>query len=212
MSPTASIPEPPESPESPESPTVSRCGWPGEDELYCAYHDEEWGRPNTEDPALYEKICLEGFQAGLSWITILRKREAFREGFAGFDPELVARFGESEVQALLGNPGIVRHQGKIRSTINNAQRALEIAEEFGSLSKYLWGWAPPVAADERPKSDLPASTPESTALSKDLRKRGWTFVGPTTVYAFMQAVGMVNDHLADCDWYGVCAALPAPNR
>jgi DNA-3-methyladenine glycosylase I len=184
------------------SPDSKRCPWCGEDPLYVAYHDNEWGFPVADDRRLFEKICLEGFQSGLSWITILRKREAFREAFRGFDFERVARMGERDVTKLLGNPGIVRHRGKIESTINNAKRARELASEHGSLAAYFWGYEP--AKKSRPKrltmdvlSAMPTS-PESVALAKDLKKRGWTFVGPTTVYAFMQAVGLVNDHLHDC--------------
>lgn len=183
---------------------LDRCWWGTEPELYRSYHDEEWGRAVTTDSRLFEKLCLEGFQAGLSWLTILRKREAFREGFAGFEPEVVARFGDTEVAKLLGEPGIVRHEGKIRSTINNAGRALELAEEKGSLATYFWSWAEP---NGPPPGEIPATTPTSTALSKDLKGRGWTFVGPTTVYAFMQAMGLVNDHLAGCHVRGECEAL-----
>jgi len=174
---------------------VPRCWWGSEPEIYRSYHDDEWGRAVTEDSRLFEKICLEGFQAGLSWLTILRKREDFRAGFAGFDPAEVAGFGEADVERLLGDPGIVRHQGKIRSTINNAGRALEIIEEQGSLAAYFWSWAGLEAA---PPLEIQAVTEVSTALSKDLKARGWSFVGPTTVYAFMQAMGLVNDHLDGC--------------
>jgi DNA-3-methyladenine glycosylase I len=182
---------------------VKRCWWPGEDELYLRYHDEEWGRPVTEDPRLFEKICLEGFQSGLSWITILRKRDNFRKAFRNFDPAAVARFGARDVQRLLKDAGIVRHRGKIESTINNARRAIELREEFGSLSDYFWAWQPgrtsrPTRLTREALMQM-ATTPESVALSKDLRKRGWTFVGPTTIYAFMQAMGLVNDHVEDCD-------------
>ncbi len=182
---------------------VTRCWWCGDDEDYRSYHDQEWGRPVSDDRRLFEKVCLEGFQAGLSWLTILRKREAFRRAFADFDHERVARFDRRRVERLLGNAGIVRHRGKIEATINNARRARELAREFGSLSAYFWQYVPP--ARERPRrmtfralSKL-ASTPTSSALSKDLKGRGWSFVGPTTCYAFMQAVGLVNDHLEGCD-------------
>lgn len=181
---------------------VHRCWWCGEDELYVRYHDEEWGRPVTDDTRLFEKICLEGFQAGLSWITILRKRENFRKGFDGFTIGKVARYTDKDVSRLLKDAGIVRHRGKIESTINNANRALELQKEFGSLSAYFWSWAPDAA--ERPKKFDAASlkamakSATSIAISKDLKKRGWSFVGPTTVYAFMQAMGMVNDHAEDC--------------
>ncbi len=180
---------------------VSRCWWGVEPEIYRDYHDEEWGRPSTDDRRLFEKICLEGFQAGLSWLTILRKRESFRVAFSGFDPALVARFDDSDVTRLLGDAEIVRHEGKIRSTINNAERALEVVEELGSLSAYFWSWA----GDEQPApEEIPAATDTSAALSKDLKRRGWSFVGPTTVYAFMQAVGLVNDHLEGCHVREVC--------
>src|SRR5438128_11230649 len=181
---------------------VTRCWWPGEDALYLGYHDEEWGVPVTDDCRLFEKICLEGFQAGLSWLTILRKRENFRRAFADFVPEAVADFGRVEVRRLLRDEGIVRHRGKIESTINNAKRALELRREFGSLAGYFWRWEPTAAA--RPprltKDALMqlARPQESVALSKDLKTRGWTFVGPTTVYAFMQAMGLVNDHIEGC--------------
>ena len=181
---------------------MKRCWWPGEDELYIRYHDDEWGRPVTEDRRLFEKICLEGFQSGLSWITILRKRDNFRKAFKNFDPAAVARFGARDVQRLLKDAGIVRHRGKIESTINNAKRALELIDEQGSLAAYFWSWEPPPAS--RPKKlshetlKTMSMTAQSTALSKDLKKRGWTFVGPTTCYAFMQAMGLVNDHIDDC--------------
>jgi DNA-3-methyladenine glycosylase I len=180
----------------------TRCGWPGDLPDYIAYHDDEWGRPVHDDIRLFEKICLEGFQSGLSWLTILRKRENFREAFAGFDPDLVADFDDSDVQRLLQNAGIIRHRGKIEATINNANRALEVIDEFGSLDTYLWEWEPaerePDVKD--PSSSFVASTATSTALSKDLKKRGWKFVGPTTVYAFMQAMGLVDDHAESCEW------------
>jgi len=181
---------------------MKRCAWPGEDPLYLEYHDNEWGRPVTDDRRLFEKICLEGFQSGLSWITILRKRENFRKAFAGFDPAKVSRFTARDVQRLLKDAGIIRHRGKIESTINNARRALELADEKGSLAAYFWSWEPDAKA--RPKRltrDLlktMATSPASIAMSKDLKKRGWSFVGPTTSYAFMQAMGLVNDHLHDC--------------
>ena len=174
---------------------VPRCWWGAEPEIYRDYHDDEWGRAVTDDNRLFEKICLEGFQAGLSWLTILRKRESFRAGFAGFDPATVAGFGEEDVERLLADAGIVRHQGKIRSTINNAGRALELIEEHGSLAAYFWSWAEP-----KPPApvEILSTTDVSTAMSKDLKRRGWSFVGPTTVYAFMQAMGLVNDHLEGC--------------
>ena len=176
---------------------VTRCWWPGDHPDYVAYHDHEWGRPVVDDHRLFEKICLEGFQAGLSWLTILRKRERFREVFAGFDPVKVARFDEADVEHLLGDAGIIRHRGKVESTIRNASRCLEVADEIGSLAAYVWSWEPEAAVREADGS-IPATTPTSTALSRDLKRRGWSFVGPTTVYAFMQAMGMVNDHLPGC--------------
>jgi DNA-3-methyladenine glycosylase I len=170
------------------------------------YHDEEWGKPVTDDHRLFEKICLEGFQAGLSWLTILRKRENFRRAFDRFDIDRVAAYSASDVRRLLADEGIVRHRGKIESTINNARRAIELRKEFQSLSNYFWHWEPDAASRPRriTKEVLRgmATTPESTALSKDLRKRGWTFVGPTTIYAFMQAMGLVNDHVFECDFSG----------
>lgn len=179
-----------------------RCWWPGTDPLYVRYHDEEWGRPLRDDHRLFEKICLEGFQSGLSWLTILRKRDNFRKAFRDFDPAAVARFGARDIARLLGDAGIIRHRGKIESTINNARRALDVIDEFGTLADYFWRFQP--ALGERPKRvtwdalRAMTTTPTSIALSKDLRKRGWTFVGPTTAYAFMQAVGLVNDHLDGC--------------
>ncbi len=178
-----------------------------------AYHDKEWGFPVADDRRLFEKVCLEGFQAGLSWITILRKREAFRRAFAHFDVERVARFSAKDVERLLGDAGIVRHRGKIESTINNAQRAQELAREFGSLAAYFWRWEPDPASRPRKLTrailaTMPTS-PESVALSKDLKKRGWSFVGPTTIYAFMQAMGLVNDHLHNCDAQGEVARARA---
>jgi len=181
---------------------LDRCFWHGNLEDYLRYHDEEWGRPVDDDIRLFEKICLEGFQSGLSWLTILRKRENFRAAFAGFDFGKVARFDDSDIERCLGDAGIVRHRGKIVSTINNAGRAIELKAEFGSLARYFWSFEPEAA--ERPArldyATLSANptTPTSIRLSKDLKKRGWSFVGPTTVYAFMQAMGLVNDHLEGC--------------
>jgi DNA-3-methyladenine glycosylase I len=181
---------------------MKRCWWPGEDPLYVRYHDEEWGRPVADDRRLFEKICLEGFQAGLSWITILRKRQHFRDAFAGFDPAAVARFTSRDINRLLKNTGIVRHRGKIESAISNARRALALVEERGSLAAYFWSWEPDPgdrpARVSRAALMRMSTTPASMALSKDLKMRGWTFVGPTTVYAFMQAMGLVNDHIHDC--------------
>lgn len=184
-----------------EDGTVS-CWWPGADEGYRHYHDHEWGRPVADDIRLFEKLCLEGFQAGLSWLTILRKRENFRAAFAGFDPAVVATFGPADVERLLGDAGIIRHRGKIEATISNASRALELVEEAGSIAAFLWSFEPSVA-DRPERCDhatlmTMARTPASEAMSKALRKRGWRFVGPTTMYALMQAMGMVNDHVEGC--------------
>jgi len=179
-----------------------RCWWGTSAPDYAAYHDEEWGFAVHDDVRLFEKICLEGFQAGLSWLTILRKRENFRKAFAGFDYHRVARFNQRNVDRLLEDAGIVRHRGKIESTINNAKRAIELEDEFGSLSSFFWERVPPKS--ERPRTMTKGSlmklakTPTSTALSKELKRRGWSFVGPTTAYAFMQAMGLVNDHLEGC--------------
>ncbi len=180
-----------------------RCWWCGEDdELYRNYHDTEWGFPVTDDIRLFEKICLEGFQAGLSWITILRKRENFRAAFAGFDFHKVAHFTEEDVERLVQDAGIIRHRGKIEATINNAKRAIELQKEFGSLAAYFWHFEP--TADQRPDQlnyetlSQIGQTDLSKQMSKDLKKRGWKFVGPTTCYAFMQAMGLVNDHLDGC--------------
>ena len=172
---------------------VARCSWCGDDPLYVAYHDREWGFPVREDRRLFEKVCLEGFQSGLSWLTILRKRARFREVFADFDCERVARFGKRDVERLLKDPGIVRHRGKIESTLNNARRALELAQESGSLAAYFARYRL-----DRPFRGWIAQSDESRALSKDLKQRGWTYVGPTTMYAFLQAVGLVNDHAEGC--------------
>lgn len=181
---------------------ASRCHWCAATPAYQHYHDNEWGFPVIDDRRLFEKLCLEGFQAGLSWLTILNKREAFRRGFAGFDAERVARFGPKDVERLLADAGIVRHRGKIESAIGNAQRALALREEFGSLAAYAWRFEPdPASRPARLTHEaLRAMTTssESVAMSRDLKKRGWSFVGPTTVYAFMQAMGLVNDHLDGC--------------
>jgi DNA-3-methyladenine glycosylase I len=180
-----------------------RCDWPTDDPLYLDYHDAEWGRPTTDPMRLFEKICLEGFQSGLSWITILRKRENFRTAFAGFDLERVARFDASDIERLLNDAGIIRHRGKIEATINNAQRAIELVEAEGSLVDWIWGWA--VDAPERTDDGgIPATTDRSTALSKDLKRRGWRFVGPTTAYAFMQSEGLTNDHDSVCFAHQEC--------
>jgi DNA-3-methyladenine glycosylase I len=182
---------------------VARCWWGAGDPLYRAYHDTEWGRPVAEDRRLFEKLSLEGFQAGLSWLTILRKRARFREVFAGFDPAAVAGFGDREVERLLADAGIVRNRAKIEATVNNARRYADLAAEFGSLAAYVWRFEPepgarPPVLDHATLLQL-GQTPESKALSRDLRRRGWAFVGPTTTYAFMEAMGLVNDHLEGCD-------------
>ena len=181
---------------------LQRCFWADGSEIYNAYHDHEWGRPVTDQIRLFEKISLEGFQAGLSWITILRKRENFRAAFDGFDFHKVATYGDADVASLLADAGIVRHRGKVEAVIHNASRAIELQREFGSLATYFWQFE--VDTRGRPKK-LTAhvlrtftTAPESIALSKDLKKRGWKFVGPTTMYAFMQAMGLVNDHTHDC--------------
>ena len=190
---------------------VVRCTWAAAGgELYGRYHDEEWGVPVADDRRLFEKICLEGFQSGLSWLTILRKRDAFSLAFAGFDFDAVAEFGAADVRRLLKDAGIVRHRGKIESTINNARRAVELRDEFGSLAAYFWRFEP--KPTERPRTvtwralSKLSQTPASVAMSRDLKNRGWSFVGPTTLYAFMQAMGMVNDHLEGCAVRQQCEA------
>ena len=178
-----------------------RCWWHDNKPDYEIYHDTEWGLPQDDDERLFEKICLEGFQSGLSWLTILRKRENFRAGFANFDFRKVAKFGDADIERLVQDAGIIRHRGKIVSTINNANRAVEMIETEGSLGKWFWSWEAEANAD-RPKklvqSSIPGKTETSTKMSKELKKRGWSFVGPTTCYAFMQAMGIVNDHLEGC--------------
>ena len=192
---------------------VVRCFWGASAPEYAAYHDTEWGFPVADDRRLFEKLCLEGFQSGLSWLTILRKREGFRQAFAGFDFERVARFGDKDVERLLDDASIVRHRGKIEATISNAQRAVELVDETGSLAAYVWRFEPEAAS--RPKQLTwealmeMSQTPESQVLAKDLKKRGWRFVGPTTVYAFMQAMGLVNDHLDGCDAHAEVAEARA---
>jgi len=177
---------------------ITRCFWGGPQPDYVLYHDEEWGNPVNSDTRLFEKICLEGFQSGLSWYTILSKRENFRKAFHGFDIKKVAAMGEVDIERLVLDAGIIRHRGKIKSTINNANRALELIEEQGSLAKYFWSYEP---KNVKSMTDVPATTDVSTAISKDLKKRGWSFVGPTTAYAFMQAMGLVNDHIVGCHAY-----------
>lgn len=170
-----------------------RCWWCGDDPEYVRYHDEEWGRPVVDDRLLFEKLCLEGFQAGLSWLTILRKRDNFRAAFRDFEPAVVARFNAASVERLLQDAGIVRHRGKIESTIHNARRHAELVAEAGSLAAHVWSFEPP-----RDFTGVAAVTPASTALAKDLKRRGFRFVGPTTVHAFLQAMGLVNEHLPGC--------------
>ena len=174
-----------------------RC-WPMTDQLYIDYHDSEWGRPVTDERGLLERLCLEGFQSGLSWLTILRKRENFRTAFADFEPERVARFGERDVERLLGDAGIVRHRGKIEAAIANARGTLALRDEGTPLNELVWSHRPDQHRPPRGNGDWQAKTPESVALSKTLKRAGFRFVGPTTVYAAMQACGIVNDHLADC--------------
>ncbi len=176
-----------------------RCGWCGTDPDYLNYHDTEWGRRVTDETAIFEKLCLEGFQSGLSWITILRKRESFRRAFKGFDPTVVARFGERDRKRLLADASIVRHRGKIEATINNARVTLSLHDQQESLTDLIWSFAP-VRKPRVPRklADLQSSTPESIALSKELRRRGFKFVGPTTMHAAMQSLGLVNDHLSRC--------------
>jgi DNA-3-methyladenine glycosylase I len=179
---------------------VVRCWWCGTSDDYVRYHDIEWGHPVTDEVRLFEKLSLEGFQAGLSWLTILRKRENFRRAFAGFDPERVARFRAPDVRRLLADVGIVRHRGKIEAVIGNARRLLDLRAREGSLASFVWGFAPGASARPRQvtKGTIPSETPESRALSAALKQRGWRFVGPTTVYAFFQAMGLVNDHVEGC--------------
>jgi len=172
---------------------IVRCFWAGSDPLYLSYHDREWGFPVADDQRLFEKICLEGFQSGLSWLTILRKRENFHKAFKDFDFHTVSGFRARNVERLLKDAGIVRHRGKIEATINNAGRAIDVADEFGSLAAFFWSYEPPESAGE-----LPSESAESRAMAKELKRRGFRFVGPTTAYAFMQAMGIVNDHLPGC--------------
>ncbi|MBY6201942.1 DNA-3-methyladenine glycosylase I [Maritalea mobilis] len=192
---------------------TERCGWCGTDPLYVAYHDTEWGVPERDSRALWEKLILDGFQAGLSWITILRKREAFREAFEGFDPEVIAGWGEPEVARLLGNPGIIRHRGKIEATIGNA-RAFLAMEAQGGFADAMWAYVgqSPIQNHWRTLAEVPAYTPLSERMSKDLKKAGFRFCGPTIVYAWMQATGMVNDHLVGCPRHPQVAALAMPQK
>jgi DNA-3-methyladenine glycosylase I len=186
-----------------------RCEWAADgDPLMLAYHDEEWGVPSHDDRHLYEMITLEGAQAGLSWVTILRKRDGYRRAFAGFDPVAVARFDGRRIERLLADPAIVRNRLKVESTVNNAARVLEVQEEFGSLAAYVWQFVDGtlLVGNWRAMADLPAQTPESKAMSKDLKRRGFRFVGPTVCYAFMQATGIVNDHTTSCFRFAELAA------
>ena len=185
---------------------VPRCWWGDSAPEYREYHDREWGFPVADDVRLFEKLSLEGFQAGLSWLTILRKREAFRRAFAGFDFNAVARFGPRDVTRLLGDASIVRHRGKIEAVINNARRAVEVVDESGSLAAFVWRFEPSPRVGALGREAIEAHTDESRALARELKRRGWRFVGPTTVYAFMQAMGLVNDHLEGC------AAWPQAER
>ncbi|MBV8634863.1 MAG: DNA-3-methyladenine glycosylase I [Burkholderiaceae bacterium] len=182
---------------------ANRCHWCGDDPLYMAYHDEEWGVPAHDDQRLFEMLILEGAQAGLSWITVLRKREAYRKAFDKFNVKRVAAYGEDKIAQLMQDEGIVRNRLKIRSAVNNAQRFIEVQKEFGSFDAYLWAFVDgkPLQNSYTGRGSLPASTEISDRLSKDLKKRGFNFVGSTIIYAFMQACGMVNDHLVECDWH-----------
>ncbi len=184
---------------------LERCAWPIGHQDYLEYHDHEWGRPTTNEHRLFEKICLEGFQSGLSWLTILRKRERFRQVFAQFDFAVVAEFGSADIDRLLEDTGIIRHRGKIEATINNAQRACELSEEVGSFVDWVWEWA--VDSPAREANDaIPSITDRSTALAKELKRRGWKFFGPTTAYAFMQSEGLTNDHVGNCFAFEECEA------
>lgn len=186
--------------------TVVRCPWCGNDPLYMAYHDHEWGVPLHDEQRLFEMLTLEGAQAGLSWLTILRKREGYRRAFAGFDPQLVAGFGDADVARLLADPGIVRNRLKIASTISNARAVLEVQARYGSLDAFLWGFVDgvPIRNSWRSMAEIPASTPVSDAMSRELKRHGFRFVGTTICYAHMQATGMVNDHLTGCFRYDQC--------
>ena len=190
---------------------LSRCGWPGTDPLYVAYHDEEWGVPEHDSRALFEKLLLDGFQAGLSWITILRKRDAFRRAFDGFDAERIARYDDTRIAALMSDARIVRNRAKIEAAVSSAQAFLTVEAEQG-FSSYLWGFVDgrPVINRFTALEEVPAATPLAETVSKDLKARGFRFCGPTIVYAFMQAVGMVNDHLVGCHRHEPCSSLGAP--
>jgi DNA-3-methyladenine glycosylase I len=181
----------------------NRCGWAGSDPLYCAYHDEEWGVPTHDDHRLFEMLCLEGAQAGLAWITILRKREHYRTAFDNFDAATIANYGDDKIAALLADPGIVRNRLKVNAFIQNARAYLAVQAEFGAFDAYIWQFVggAPIVNQRRTLREIPAQTPEAVAMSKELKRRGFTFVGPTICYAYMQACGLVNDHVVDCFCY-----------
>ena len=190
---------------------VGRCWWPGDDAQYVAYHDTEWGRAVTDPVTLFEKMCLEGFQSGLAWITILRKRENFRSAFAGFDPRVICRWGDDDVARLMGDAGIVRHRGKIEAVLNNARCMVDMADAGLALHDHVWSFAPDapygrtgISVEGHP---IASTSPEATALSRDLKKRGWKFVGPTTMYSMMQSMGIVNDHVDGCFVLDECESL-----
>lgn len=182
---------------------IRRCEWAGPDQIYIDYHDNEWGRPLHDDTKLFEMLILEGMQAGLAWITVLKKREAFREAFDGFDPHKVARYDDAKIEELMGNKGIIRHRRKINAAIGNAKAFLAIQEECGSFDRFIWEYVDgtPIVSTANSLAELPTSTPLSDQISKNLKKRGFKFVGSTIVYSFMQAVGMVDDHMVWCPWH-----------
>ena len=193
---------------------LQRCPWPGEDPLYVAYHDTEWGVPEYDDRALFEKLILDGFQAGLSWITILRKRDNFRKAFDGFEPAKIARYGDKKIAALMADAGIVRNRAKIEGSVNSARAYLTIMDEDPGFSRFLWDFVDgkPMVNHFKTTASVPAATPVSTKMSKELVARGFKFVGPTIVYAFMQATGMVNDHLVTCHCHATCGRMKKPAR
>jgi DNA-3-methyladenine glycosylase I len=193
---------------------LQRCPWPGEDPLYVAYHDTEWGVPEYDDRALFEKLILDGFQAGLSWITILRKRDNFRKAFDGFEPAKIARYGDKKIAALMADAGIVRNRAKIEGSVNSARAYLTIMDEDPGFSRFLWDFVDgkPMVNHFKTTASVPAATPVSTKMSKELVARGFKFVGPTIVYAFMQATGMVNDHLVTCHCHATCGQMKKPAR
>ena len=193
---------------------MNRCEWCGQDPLYIDYHDREWGWPATDDRHLFEMLILEGAQAGLSWLTILRKRENYRKAFDGFDPEKMAAYGDAQVRRLMSDSGIVRNRLKIEAAIKNARAFLDVSERYGSFRRFIWRYVDfrPIQNRWRTIADIPAVTAESDRMSRDLKKRGFTFVGPTICYAYMQSVGMVNDHVVDCFRYPVIAAVQPPSE